>query len=137
MSGRRLGPDEQALWDRVAASVRPLAPGRNVTVVPMKSMPAASPSPGAPAPVVPRAAVPARSPGGTLDGGWDRALRRGGVMPDMVIALHGHLLAAAHAVLDHGLVQALAQSGRVVLLVTSRPTRECRRRGSIHTSSRD
>jgi DNA-nicking Smr family endonuclease len=138
MPGRRLGPDEQALWDRVARSVRPLARDRPSTVVP--AAPAAPnrqqvPS-NRPAPVPPIKA-PARSPGGTLDGSWDRALRRGGVVPDMVIDLHGHTLAAAHAALDQGLDQALAEGARVVLLITGRAPREGGRRGIIHASFRD
>jgi DNA-nicking Smr family endonuclease len=88
-------------------------------------------------PVVPRASVPARSAGGTLDGSWDRVLQRGGVVPDMVIDLHGHTLAAAHAALDHGLERALAQGSRVILLVTGRAPREGGRRGIIHASFRD
>jgi DNA-nicking Smr family endonuclease len=55
----------------------------------------------------------------------------------MVIDLHGHTLAAAHAALDHGIEQALAQDCRVVLLVTGRPPREGGRRGIIHASFRE
>jgi DNA-nicking Smr family endonuclease len=86
---------------------------------------------------VARATSPVRSPGGTLDGSWDRALRRGGVVPDMVIDLHGHTLAAAHAALEHGLDRALAQDARVILLITGRAPRAGGRRGIIHASFRD
>ncbi len=81
--------------------------------------------------------VPARAPGGTLDGSWDRALRRGGVVPDRVIDLHGHTLADAHAALDNGLEQALAGSCRVILLITGRAPRDGGRRGIIHASFRE
>src|SRR5690349_15769314 len=118
MPGRRLDPDEQALWDRVTASVRPLAPKRALSL-PIKPMPTPPPT-AKPGPVVPRAASSARPAGGTLDGSWDRALRRGGIEPDMVIDLHGHTLASAHAALDHGLERALAEGCRVILLVTGR-----------------
>jgi DNA-nicking Smr family endonuclease len=137
MSGRRLGPDEQALWERVAHTVRPLVPGRAVAAAPARATPAPVPRPGVAVPVAPRAAAPARAPGTTLDGSWDRALRRGGVVPDMVIDLHGHTLAAAHAALDHGLEQALAQGCRVILLITGRAPREGGRRGIIHASFRE
>jgi DNA-nicking Smr family endonuclease len=135
MPGRRLGRDEQALWDRVARSVRPLARDRTTTAA-VPSSPAQQ-RPSTLSPAVPRTPAPARSPGGTLDGSWDRALRRGGVVPDMVIDLHGYTLAAAHAVLDAGLEQAIAEEARVVLLITGRAPREGGRRGIIHASFRD
>jgi DNA-nicking Smr family endonuclease len=136
MPGRRLAPDEQRLWDRVAASVRPLMPGRAVSLPPAKPMPASLPPTTGPAPVVPRA-PPARSAGDTLDASWDRALRRGAAEPERVIDLHGHTLAAAHAALDLGLERALAEGSRLVLLVTGRAPREGGRRGIIHASFRD
>jgi DNA-nicking Smr family endonuclease len=137
MPARRLGPDERALWDRVARSVRPLHPARAATTVPSESVSPPQPRPDTPIAAVPRATTPSRLPGGTLDGSWDRALRRGGAVPDMVIDLHGHTLAAAHAALDHGLEQALAEGCRVVLLVTGRAPREGGRRGIIHASFRE
>jgi len=139
MSGRRLGPDEQALWERVAQSVRPLARNRPAATTAMPIAPAPSPPqrrPERPAAVA-RPQPVARSPGGTLDGSWDQALRRGGVVPNRVIDLHGHTLAAAHAALDHGLEQALADGARVVLLITGRAPRDGGRRGVIHASFRD
>src|SRR5690242_17731150 len=137
MPGRRLGPDEQALWDRVARSVRPLKrdrPAPAAPAVPAAPTPQQRPSASRPAPHMPS---PARPPGGTLDGSWDRVLRRGGVVPDMVIDLHGHTLAAAHAALDRGLDQAIAEGARIILLVTGRAPREGGRRGIIHASFRD
>jgi DNA-nicking Smr family endonuclease len=139
MPGRRLAPDEQALWDRVARSVRPLMRDRPAATPPAAAVPSPPPTQrrAEPPPVVPRTAPPARSPGGTLDGSWDHALRRGGVVPDKVIDLHGHTLAAAHAALDHGLDQALAEGARVILLITGRAPRDGGRRGIIHASFRD
>ncbi len=81
--------------------------------------------------------APVRSPVGTLDGSWDRAMRRGAIVPDMVIDLHGHTLDAAHAALDHGIERALAHDVRVVLLITGRPPRDGSRRGVIHASFRE
>jgi DNA-nicking Smr family endonuclease len=139
MPGRRLGPDEQALWNRVARSVRPLARDRPATATPTSTAPIPSPQQrrAEPPSAVPRPPAAARSPGGTLDGSWDHALRRGGVVPDRVIDLHGHTLAAAHAALDLGLEQALAEGARVILLITGRAPREGGRRGIIHASFRD
>ena len=74
---RRLHPDETALWESVAASVRPL-PGR--------VRPIATPSPRSIASQPPpRVEPPRRAPAAnrvavdaaTLDGGWDRKLRTG------------------------------------------------------------
>ncbi len=47
--------------------------------------------------------LPKKGPGETLDGGWDKRLSRGSVMPDSSLDLHGHTLASAHALLDQGL----------------------------------
>jgi DNA-nicking Smr family endonuclease len=137
MPGRRLGPDEQALWDRVSRSVRPLARDRPILATPAGSMPTAQQKPHAAVPSASRSQAPGRASGGTLDGSWDRALRRGGVVPEMVIDLHGHSLAAAHAALDRRLDQALAEDARVILLITGRAPREGGRRGIIHASFRD
>jgi DNA-nicking Smr family endonuclease len=137
--GRRLDPEEQALWDRVAATVRPLVPARTAAAAaarPAPFQPMQKPRPAA-HPAVLRPAAPVRPQGATLDGGWDRALRRGAVVPEMVIDLHGHSLAAAHAALDAGIDRALGQGSRVVLLVTGRAPREGGRRGIIHASFRD
>jgi DNA-nicking Smr family endonuclease len=56
-----------------------------------------------------------------LDASWDRKLARGVVQPDVTLDLHGATLDAAHARLEHGLAQALAQGARVMLLITGRP----------------
>ncbi len=132
MAGRRLAPDEAALWARVMANVRPIEPGR----LPAKVDPAAAPASPvkqaktAKAPVgalgvaAPKAAP--RSPpavGVTLDGGWDRKLSRGVVEPDCTIDLHGHTLDTAYRLLDGALAHAIAAGERVVLLVTGRPPR--------------
>jgi len=132
VAGRRLGPDEQALWRRVIADVRPLAPVRRAA--PVVAEPAAPVAPvvskparrvraviGA-APVPPPRVVPRPSaPGETLDGGWDRRLRRGLASPDVTIDLHGYTLVQAHGVLEAGLHRALADGARMMLLVTGKP----------------
>ena len=43
--------------------------------------------------------------------------------PDATLDLHGHTLASAHALLDHGLDRALARNARLLLLVTGKPPR--------------
>ncbi|BCA60773.1 hypothetical protein HMP09_0007 [Sphingomonas sp. HMP9] len=77
----------------------------------------------------------------TLDGGWDKRLVRGAVIPDSSIDLHGHTLASAHALLDVGLGRAIARGDRVLLLVTGKPPRpESERphaRGAIRSAVTD
>jgi DNA-nicking Smr family endonuclease len=77
----------------------------------------------------------------TLDGGWDKKLVRGAVIPDSSIDLHGHTLASAHTMLDVGLGRAIARGDRVLLLVTGKPPRpESERphaRGAIRSAVTD
>jgi DNA-nicking Smr family endonuclease len=109
-----------ALWQRVAETVRPLkgTPAR---------MRMTSSAPPPPFDFTPRApTVPAArqsAPGETLDGGWDRRLRRGVVAPDMTIDLHGHTLLSAQAELEAGLASAILRGARLILLVTGRAPR--------------
>lgn len=121
---RRLQAEEQALWDKVVASVRPLHP--RAPKVGTKEVPPAH----APIPVpriaqkVARPAQPTKlvaGPGTTLDASWDRKLARGSVQPDFFLDLHGHNLATAWHLLDLRLEQAIACGARVMLLVTGKP----------------
>lgn len=126
--GRRLDPDEAALWKRVAATVAPLA---------KTPAPLAQPTPPTvrpPAPQPRSTAVPAAAPRkptplppprrvhgqATLDGHWDRRLRKGLVRPDMSIDLHGHTLASAQALLEAAIGRALLRGARVFLVVAGR-----------------
>jgi membrane-bound lytic murein transglycosylase A len=77
-------------------------------------------------------------PSDTLDGGWDRRLRRGAVLPDRTIDLHGHTLTSAHAALDQALAHAVADDVRVLLVITGKPPRgEDKKRGLIRASIGD
>ena len=131
MTGRRLHPEESALWKRVAATVRPID---------QRSSKAAPSTVGEPEPVarshgrVPPLRVPPATPlaqqkplGDSLDGGWDRRLRRGTTEPDWTIDLHGHTLDSARRLLDTALDRALAEGVRVILLITGKPPREADR----------
>lgn len=129
---RQLNPDEADLWARVMATVKPLR-----AVTPAARPAAAAPPPKATKPskaltraiaaapiVAARPAPSAPSPRqNTLDGGWDKRLSRGIVIPDSAIDLHGHTLSSAHALLDDGLSRAIARGDRVLLLVTGKPPR--------------
>jgi DNA-nicking Smr family endonuclease len=126
---RRLAPDEAALWRKVAATVEPLpkaasplAPTAPPTVRPPKVSPrttgapaAAKPSPRAPLPPPRRTHQAA-----TLDGHWDRRLRKGHVRPDLSIDLHGHTLVSAQALLEEAIGRALMRGARVLLVVAGR-----------------
>lgn len=125
---RRPAPDEAALWKKVAATVEPLpkapsplAPMAPPTVRPPKVTPRAAAVPAA----APRSPAPLPPPrrthqGATLDGHWDRRLRKGHVRPDMSIDLHGHTLASAQALLDDAIGRALIRGARVLLVVAGR-----------------
>ncbi|WP_380778701.1 Smr/MutS family protein [Sphingomonas sp. R86520] len=111
--------------------VKPIV--RNV-VTPFASRPGAKP------PVASRP-VAKQITANTLDGGWDKKLVRGAVIPDSSIDLHGHTLASAHTMLDIGLGRAIARGDRVLLLVTGKPPRpESERphaRGAIRSAVTD
>jgi DNA-nicking Smr family endonuclease len=94
--------------------------------------------PGAAAAILPAKAPRAR-PGETLDGGWDRRLRRGAVAPDAMIDLHGYSLARAHAALEAALAAAIARGDRLLLVVTGRPPRadDPHGRGAIRSAMPD
>jgi DNA-nicking Smr family endonuclease len=135
--GRRvLAPEEAALWQRVIASVTPLAPARPVpaspAILPEKAATETPTKParqrrlvGAPGavPVAPAAAKKPENRGDTLDASWDRRLARGLVSPESTVDLHGHSLASAYDRLDRGLEMALQRGDRVLLLVTGKPPR--------------
>ena len=147
MAERRLSPDEAEIWAKVAASVRRISPPRHGE----GDQPKAGGGGGQQKPVVASSLKPppphfVRSPspyrgglGETLDGGWDRRLRRGTVQPEGSIDLHGHTLASAHAVLDRALDRAVADGVRVLLVVTGKPPRDPapHRRGLIRASIGD
>ena len=125
---RRLAPEESALWKKVAATVKPLAkpkaplaPVTPPTVSPPKptlrstAALAAAPRPATKLPPPRRTHQAA-----TLDGHWDRRLRKGLVRPDISIDLHGHTLASAQALLDDAIGRALLRGARVMLVVAGR-----------------
>lgn len=129
VAGRRLSPDEAALWRRVAGSVRALRPHQplDMTKGPIPAV-IARVERGSPRNPLPRhagAAVNARAAESqnTLDGTWDRKIGTGRLIPDRTIDLHGYNLAAAHQRLDVGLDDAIRSGARVILLVTGRPPR--------------
>ena len=125
---RSLAPEESALWKKVAATVKPLAkakaplaPVAPPTVSPPKPTPRSTAAPAA----APRPATKLPPPrrthqAATLDGHWDRRLRKGLVRPDLSIDLHGHTLASAQALLDDAIGRGLMRGARVLLVVAGR-----------------
>ncbi len=131
MGSRRLDPEERALWQRVTETVRPIAKRSAKTNAPL----AEAPAPSVPPAKTPRGRVPPpraavatpvaqqKPLADSLDGGWDRRIRRGMTEPDWTIDLHGHSLLSAQRLLDAALDQALADGVRVLLLITGKPPR--------------
>lgn len=136
-----LDPEERALWRKVIATVRPMDPARMARALadaveapapagkvppppPGKRVRAAAHVPPALDKALPgRVARPPEPSPDTLDGGWDRRLRRGIVAPDRTIDLHGHTLTSAHHALDAALASAIAADVRLLLVVTGRAPR--------------
>lgn len=128
--GRRLTSEEEELWRRVADTIEPLEPRRKVEpnipppsvaqppLPPPKRIKGRVPPPLPPPAPPPAPARPLDRHG--LDGGWDKRLGKGQVVPDFTLDLHGANLEGAYQRLDHGLALALAQGARVVLLITGR-----------------
>jgi len=122
---RGLSPEEQALWAKVAETIRPLSreplpkPALAPSPPPGPTPPPIARKPKGPAPARPE---PPRRPGpaiaNTLDSSWDRQLRSGAVQPDRVVDLHGHDLERAWQAIDRALDQAIVNRERVLLLVT-------------------
>ena len=144
---RSLDPDEQALWERVTATIRPLS-REPVSPAPSVAKPPDPPEPAIPKPpkgrVWQRPATPEPPPrrpaiGNTLDGSWDRRLKAGALAPDRVIDLHGHNLDRAWSAIDRGIEQAIAADERVVLLITghARPGEPPVQRGRIRAAVGD
>ena len=138
---RRLHPDESALWERVAASIRPL-PGRVRPIVgPAPRVVVEQPAPRAEAPKRAPAANRIAVDAATLDGGWDRKMRTGRLVPDLTIDLHGYTRDRAHALLTRCIVDAATSGARVLLVITGKGARDTdnsdRPRGVIRASLRD
>ncbi len=138
---RSLSPEEAELWDRVAATIRPLSREQASTSALKEpkqppapwAVPVKAPSPSSSR--VPRVPIADQ----TLDGSWDKKLRSGDVEPDRTIDLHGMNLDTAWSAIDRGLEQALARGDRVLLLITGhhRPGEPPVQRGRIRAAVHD
>lgn len=127
---RKLSADEEQLWARVTATIRPLSREPLPQASPQNSLAPsvdseiADPAPrkvkGRVPPLRPAPAPPAPAPSisGSLDGHWERRLRSGSVEPDRVLDLHGHNLDGAWTAIDRALERAITGGERVLLLIT-------------------
>lgn len=137
---RGLSPEEKALWQRVASTVKPLHPapprtgegdqpqaggGVRAVLVPHPPKPQPKALKGRVPPPLPPKAVPAPRQALAdrhgLDSSWERKLKGARIDPDFTLDLHGHTLDEAHMRLDRGLSQAKAMGARLVLVVTGKP----------------
>ena len=121
---RKLSAEEQALWQRVVNSVRPMDGRARPHAVPAASAPVTESLPStvpAAVPGGPARSKPRAQPGTTLDSSWDRRLSRGLLGPDRTVDLHGHNLATAHELLDRRLEEAISSGARLLLLITGKP----------------
>lgn len=145
MAGRRpprgLGPEDRALWEGVARSIRPLHPGRSEPVEPpqapalptrrdaeapssaltqriLKPQPPSRPDTSVdlrPDVAQHLAAAPLR-----MDRKRFVALSRGKAEPEARLDLHGMTLAQAHGVLVGFVLRAHAEGRRLVLVITGK-----------------
>jgi DNA-nicking Smr family endonuclease len=138
---RKLSAEEQALWNRVVETVRPLRPVAMPVAEPVErktqSPKGQSQRRGTvPVPTAPPARKP--GPGTTLDGSWDKRLARGIVAPDASLDLHGHNLDTAWTALDRALERSIQRGDRLLLLVTGKPPSEAKgKRGAIRAAVDD
>jgi DNA-nicking Smr family endonuclease len=136
---RSLGPEETALWARVASTIRPLSREKNSEQPVVEPEKKAVAIPVRAAPLVAPPTRPPPGPGVTLDGTWDRRLRSGSVQPDRVIDLHGMTLDGAWRAIDRALGDAISNGDRVLLLITGhqRSGEAPVRRGAIRAAVHD
>ncbi|WP_448579160.1 Smr/MutS family protein [Thermaurantiacus sp.] len=124
---RRLSAEEEAIWRRVAATVkayRPLpepSPPAPAADPPSSTLPdragvGAVKSKHRPAAAAPRAQPPAE----TLDARWDQRLQSGKARPDRIIDLHGMTRSMARERLRAAVFQSHAHGERLILVITGK-----------------
>lgn len=115
---------DAALWARVAATVRPL--GGKVTTTDAARLPRVrvrqqSVEP----PAISRERAAAAPEAASLDGGWDRRVRKGDVEPGRAIDLHGFTQDAAYTELAGAIERAWCDGVRTLLVITGKPRNDC------------
>lgn len=132
---RRLRPEEEELWRRVAALATPMHPDRPKSVVAARPRPKSKslkPDPVEAKPIIPpfRVGEAAKSspvyPSTTVrrpprvDRKTLRDLSRGKRAPEATIDLHGMTLAQAHVALNRFVLTSFAAGRRLVLVITGK-----------------
>ncbi|MFN3590733.1 MAG: Smr/MutS family protein, partial [Thermaurantiacus sp.] len=118
MRGRRLTPEEEALWHRATSDVTRF--GSRPASLPMQRIQVhvRSPAPAAAAGPPP----PARALAETLDRSWDRRLGNGKAEPDRLVDLHGLSREAARNLLSRQIESAHRRGERLLLVITGKGT---------------
>lgn len=114
---RRLRPDEESLWARVAELTQPLHRPRVAPHLPRIWPDVRDPGPSLPQPTGGTGMAPAAA---TLDGLWDRKIRTGDVQVDRVVDLHGYSQERAYDLLSSALLRAARDRVRVMLVITGK-----------------
>ncbi|QCI79385.1 hypothetical protein E6W36_07000 [Hankyongella ginsenosidimutans] len=114
---RRLRPDEEILWARVAALTDPLDKQRVAPHLPRIRPDVRDPGPALPQPTGGTGMAPEAA---TLDGLWERKIRTGQVQVDRVVDLHGFGRERAYELLSSALLRAARDRARVMLVVTGK-----------------
>ncbi|WP_199553945.1 Smr/MutS family protein [Sandaracinobacteroides hominis] len=123
---RRLDADEQALWNRVIATVTPLEPQKAAAEVEPTPLPATRPplrKEAGPRRLKPQAVPPKpapTTPTESLDASWDRRLASGRLEPEMTIDLHGLSRDMARHLLYRRVHDAEARGIRTILVITGK-----------------
>lgn len=118
---RRLAPEEEALWARVAGTVRPLKGKSRLALKAPAPKPIAPKLPAVEAPPRPSPqALAAPIDRSTLDGGWDKRLRSGKLDPDLTLDLHGYSRDHAYSLLADRIESAASAGARVLLVITGK-----------------
>jgi DNA-nicking Smr family endonuclease len=126
--GRRLSRDEDALWEVVTRSVKPLRK-RPPKADPVSVAPSETPAPrprksAAPLPRISVVTKPAAPPPlAAIDRRTKQKIARGRQDIDGRIDLHGHTQSEAHAALLRFLRASQAKGGKVVLVITGKGVR--------------
>ncbi len=134
-SGRKLGPEEQELWGRVAETARPLhrravvvAPMPEPVAAPVKPKPVFEgrilrPDPVSPPPrhdLLRPLSDALRAAPVAMDMKQFQRMTRGKLEPEARIDLHGMTLAQAHAALNGFILRAQGAGLRLVLVITGK-----------------
>ena len=112
---RSLSPEEDELWAKVAATIKPLSrdtPQPQASEKTSRSVEPAKIARASARQARPAAPPPRRGIGTTLDGGWDRRLREGSIDPDRTVDLHGLNLDNAWRTIDSSLERAIDRAIR-------------------------